>query len=246
MATVNELAALLEGSMLNPAARGPGICPICRGFPNPGWDLDWGCGRQPNYLDVVAPISYAPGLGQLHTALRHYKRSPFVAIRSRFHLRLAAVLWKFLDTHEACVGAAAGARDDHFDVVCVVPSKVRQDDEARPFLRDLVGATCGHTSARFERLLRATDQGTLEREYDPARYAATRRLDGEHVLLIDDTWTSGASAQNAGYALKDAGAASVGFVAIGRFVRRDWADHGPRLDALPRPFDWATCAVHDD
>jgi hypothetical protein len=243
MATVGELAALLEASMQNPASPGAGICPICRGFPAPGYPTDVGCGGHPNHLDALAPISYAPGLGQLHTALRHYKRSPIPAIRARFRLRLAAVLWLFLASHERCVAAVAGAPAGAFDVVCVVPSKTGDLDDGRPFLRTLVGETCGHTSPRFERLLRPTDGGTLEREYDPARYTATRPLGGEPVLLIDDMWTSGASAQNAACALKAAGAGRVGFVAIGRFVRRDYADHGARLDALPQRFDWSTCAL---
>lgn len=244
MPTVGELAALLETSMQNPAQPGPGICPICRGFPNEDWATDVGCGANPNHLDAVVPISYAPGAGQLHTALRHYKDDPREAIRSRFHLQLASVLWLFLDAHEVCVAKAAKGSAPAFDVVCVVPSKARDRDERRAGLRTLLGRTCQHTAERFERLLIPTDRGSSEREYDPDRYEATRRVDGEHVLLIDDTWTSGASAQNSGYALKAAGAASVGFVAIGRYVRRDWADHGARLDALPKPFDWDTCAVH--
>jgi hypothetical protein len=125
-----------------------------------------------------------------------------------------------------------------------VPSKTRELDDRRPFLRTLVGSTCGHTSDRFERLLHPTGRGSSEREYDPDRYAASRELDGEHVLLIDDMWTTGASAQNAAYALKAAGASTVGFVAIGRFIRRAWMDHGERLDAVPRPFRWDTCALN--
>lgn len=242
MASVGELSALLEGSMQNPAPTGPGICPICRGFPTPPYPTDVGCGFQPNHLDAVVPISYAPGLGQLHTALAGYKRNQNETVRDQFRVRLAAVLWKFLAIHEPCIAAAAGVQA--FDVVAVVPSKTRSDDDARPHLRRLVGETCGHTAGRFERLLHPTGQGSTEREYDPQRYAASRPLDGEQVLLIDDVWTSGASAQNAGFALRRAGAAAVGFVAVGRFVRRDYQDHGARLDALSWPFEWDTCAVH--
>jgi hypothetical protein len=57
-----------------------------------------------------------------------------------------------------------------------------------------------------------TDKGTAEREFDMERYVATRNLDFEDVLLIDDTWTTGASAQNAAWALKQAGAETVGYV----------------------------------
>jgi adenine/guanine phosphoribosyltransferase-like PRPP-binding protein len=70
-------------------------------------------------------------------------------------------------------------------------------------------------------------------------------LSATNVLLIDDTWTTGSNAQSAAFALKDAGASTVGFVVIGRYVAREYEDHGARLDALPRPFRWETCAHHD-
>jgi predicted amidophosphoribosyltransferase len=244
MPTVAELAGLLQTSMRNPARPGPGICPICRGFPNDGFTEDRGCGFNPNHLDAVAPISYAPSREQLHTALRDYKDSFYPKVRALFQVRLASVLWLFLDQHEVCVAKAAKGSAPRFDVVCTVPSKTRQRDSERPALRTLVGQTCQHTAERYERLLMPTDQGSSEREYDPARYEATRKLDGEHVLLIDDTWTTGSAAQSAGYALKQAGAASVGFVAIGRYITTDFADHGERLAAIPLPFSWETCAVH--
>jgi adenine/guanine phosphoribosyltransferase-like PRPP-binding protein len=69
-------------------------------------------------------------------------------------------------------------------------------------------------------------------------------LPATNVLLIDDTWTTGSNAQSAAFALKDAGASSVGFVVIGRYIVRDYEDHGARLDARPLPFRWETCAHH--
>lgn len=242
MATVGELAGLLQSSMQSPAPPGPGICPICRGFPGPGYTEDAGCGFTPKHLDAVVPISYAPGLGQLHTALRGYKDDVLPAVRRTFRLRLGAVLWKFLARHEPCVAVAAGT--DSFDMVTVVPSKTKAQDQRRSALRELVGTTCGHTSARYRRLLSPTDAGTTDRLFDARRYEATEALDGQSVLLIDDTWTSGASAQSAAYALKQAGAATVALVVIGRFIRPDYQDHRARLEEHRSPFDWDHCAAH--
>jgi len=242
MASVRELSALLQGSMQNPAQPGPGICPKCRGFPNEGWEEDRGCGQFPDHLDAIVPISYAPGLGQLHTALRGYKDDHFEAVRRRFHVRLASVLWQFLAEHERCVAAASSAPE--FDLVTVVPSKTPERDEERGALRTLVGETCRHTADRYERVLRPTGKGLVAHEFAPERFEATSALGDRNGLLIDDMWTSGANAQSAACAMKAAGAATVGLVVIGRFVRRDWADHGDRLDELPRGFDWDTCAVH--
>jgi orotate phosphoribosyltransferase len=70
-----------------------------------------------------------------------------------------------------------------------------------------------------------------------------RSLHGEPVLLIDDTWTTGANAQSAAAALKLAGAGSVAAVVIGRHVNRDWHGNELKLRALATPFDWRGCAL---
>ncbi len=53
---------------------------------------------------------------------------------------------------------------------------------------------------------------------DPDRFRAPRPLTGASVLLLDDTWTSGGTAQSAAVALKRAGARSVAAVVLGRHV----------------------------
>jgi orotate phosphoribosyltransferase len=63
------------------------------------------------------------------------------------------------------------------------------------------------------------------------------------VLVVDDTWTTGANAQSAAGALKTTGAGRVAVLAIGRHVNPEWKGNRARLRALP-PFSWETCAVH--
>ena len=58
----------------------------------------------------------------------------------------------------------------------------------------------------------------LARTLDPDRFHALRPLTGASVLLLDDTWTSGGTAQSAAVALKRAGARSVAAVVLGRHV----------------------------
>jgi adenine/guanine phosphoribosyltransferase-like PRPP-binding protein len=81
-----------------------------------------------------------------------------------------------------------------------------------------------------------------KRAVDTRRYLATRRLAGESVLLIDDTWTTGANAESAAHVLKAAGAEAVGAVVIGRHIHEHFGDNAERLKALPR-FSWQRCAL---
>jgi orotate phosphoribosyltransferase len=78
------------------------------------------------------------------------------------------------------------------------------------------------------------------------RWHARRRLNGQDVLLVDDTWTKGPSVQSAALVLKNAGAGRVGVLVIGRHVDPYFKHNGKRLRELPRPFRWDVCAVHGD
>jgi 3-isopropylmalate dehydratase small subunit len=111
-------------------------------------------------------------------------------------------------------------------------------------LRSLVGAVCGPTKSRYERVLLAAGDTSTERNFDPERFKVSRDLEQADVLLIDDMWTTGSNAESAACALKAANAGKVAGVTIGRFINRDYMGHGELLDKLPRPFRWETCAVH--
>jgi orotate phosphoribosyltransferase len=82
------------------------------------------------------------------------------------------------------------------------------------------------------------------RTVDPGKFSPTQNLAGEAVLLIDDTWTSGASAQSAAGALQTTGAGKVAVLVIGRHVSPEYGANAARLRTLPRGFDWDRCAVH--
>jgi hypothetical protein len=191
-------------------------------------------------LDAVAPISYSVAHEQLHHALAAYKRLSG-EVADRLRLQLAAVIWRHLALHESCIAAAAGI-DGPFALVTAVPSGEPAREQSHP-LRWIVGEVVGPTRDRYERLLRPSQVAVVPRTFDPAKFAALRSLDAESVLLIDDTWTSGANAQSAAAALKSAGAGAVAVLVIGRHVNRGWRDNDRILRALPSPFDWTVCPL---
>jgi predicted amidophosphoribosyltransferase len=242
--TVDEASAAYAGAMRNVQPAGPGFCATCKTFIAPGYTVCFPCLSQPGRLDAVVPITYSEHLGQVHDALRGYKDG-VRQVRAYAAPRLNGILWRFTSVHERCVATEADV--DGFEIVTTVPSSTPTADDQRSSLRDIVQA-CGPLQDRFERVLRATGEAQPGREYDERRYAAERTLDGENVLLIDDTWTRGGHAQSAAHALKEAGAGAVGLVVIGRHVRPEWEVDGPAsselLAGLPRVFDWDSCCVH--
>lgn len=244
--TVEAASDTFVASMRNPARFGPGVCSTCWTFNDPSYDRCYRCGFGPDNLNVVVPITYAPRGDQMHTALRGYKDEPRQDTRQYHTVRLAAILWRFLDRHESCVAAAAGV--DGFDLVATVPSKTKARDDNRRGLRTIVGRISRPTAERWERVLLPGDTPQEDRAYQPGRFTISRRLDGQNVLLIDDTWVTGASIQTAAADLRHAGAGVVAGVVIGRYLvpgfGGDWGTTGERWSDLPKTFSWATCAVH--
>jgi hypothetical protein len=188
----------------------------------------------------VAAISYSVAHEQLHHVLASYKRSAGAAAR-RHRLELAAVLWRYLEHHEPCLARAAAA--SRFELIVTVASSDSGRDDDHPLHR-IVGELVAPTRRRHRRLLRPTGDPVSEpHEFSDSRYEARRRLNGESVLLVDDTWTTGANAQSAAAALKAAGAGRVAALVVGRHVNRDWGQNDRRLRALAGPFDWDHCPL---
>jgi predicted amidophosphoribosyltransferase len=237
MTSVADLIAQYEGIMLTPR-HGPGVCEVCLNLTR-GYERCFACSSIPSQLDVVVPVSYSVAHEQLHHALAGYKRLEGLPAR-RYTRDLAAILWRFLARHERCVADAAGAQ--RFDLVTTVPSTDRDRDERHP-LRLIVDELVGPTRGRHERLLRRSGVGPAQRTFDPRRYEPTRALHGERILLIDDTWTTGANAQSAAAALRSAGAGGVAAVVIGRHLNREWHENDLRLRRMPAPFDWDRCSL---
>jgi predicted phosphoribosyltransferase len=171
--------------------------------------------------------------------LRSYKRIGGAAGR-RLMLELASVLWRHLDGHERCLAHAAGT--NRFALVTTVPSGDQQRDDSHP-LRAIVSEIVAPTRNRHQRLLRRSDATAGPRAFDAEKFSATRPLHGEPVMLIDDTWTTGANAQSAAAALRNAGAGPVAAVVIGRHLNREWHENDRRIRGLTQPFDWTRCAL---
>ncbi len=223
---------------LEPPGR-PGICAVCRGPARPGFARCYRCAQhdllgRSLLADAVVPVSYAVKGTAFAAHLWRYKswRAPSAAAGTS----LLALLLAFLHDHGACVWRHAGMPAP--GRLAVVPTGC-----GRPGPHPLLELSVPYLRLPVTRLvIRPGEQG---RDPNANRFSAERTGAGASVLLLEDTWVSGASAQSAAAALKRAGARHVAVVALGRHI--DPADRlgGPLAARLaPAPYDVAKCAVH--
>lgn len=215
---------------------GLGVCQICFNLIGSECTHCRACRTGENHLDALAAISYSVSGSELHRKIEAYKRhaEPFVrdAVRD-----LAVILERFLSAHELCVGGR-----ERFHLVTTVPSSDPRRDQHNQ-LRRIVAGLVPAVSSRHQRLLLPTGIAVKARSFNRARYQAVASLSGQRVLLIDDMWTTGASAQSAAAVLRDAGASYVAAAVIGRHLNRGYRDNQARLADLEGGFSWARCVL---
>jgi hypothetical protein len=162
--------------------------------------------------DVVVPIGYAVRGGPLAGDLRRYKSdragdADVAAAAGRLREMLAA----FLSAHADSVWAAAGMRAGP-SKVSVVPS-----GQGRPGAHPLVDLALACVALPLVRLA-IEPREIHSRGVNPGWVRVGDPVGGADVVVVDDTWVSGGSAQSAAAALKLAGARRVAVVVLGRHV----------------------------
>jgi len=235
-ALVRAQAPLLSA----PRAGGPELCEICHGPAGHGsprcfpCDLHLQC-AQGSLADVVVPVAFAVKGGSHARHLWQYKSArPPVGTRDAAATMLRALLLVFLRDHGACLWRTARiAGPTHLAVVPTARGRPGVHP-LRQLVEDYLTVPWAELSPR--------PGGEQVRDLDPDRFSAGP-LPGARVLMIDDTWTTGSSAQSAAMALRRAGAGSVVTVVLGRHIRRaEAATAGLGPGAMP--FRPRSCAVH--
>jgi len=242
-----------------PAPRPPGWpgadCEVCRGPVRPGFARCYQCDqhtlRAPALLaDAVVPVSYAIKGTPFATTLWRYKSellpsSPapaagaapaLASAPASDRVSLLALLLAFLADHGRCVWQSAGLPPP--DRLAVVPTGA-----GRPGPHPLLRLVSPYL--RLPGCPLALRPGRQGRDLDLDRFQVLARPAGASVLLLDDTWVSGASAQSAAAALKLAGARHVAVIVLGRHLNPDDPASAVLLAGLAAArYDPATCAVH--
>ncbi|WP_198541476.1 hypothetical protein [Parafrankia soli] len=243
--TVVEVSDPYANYLLQVPPSGEGICITCHSSVYDGYERCLPCNRArqklgPLVFDATAFVSLAPSGQQLARELITYKKEEIPEkYRHPRMAGLAAVLWRWLSVHEAHVAQRAGTPG--FSMVTPVPSTRGRPGE-HPLKRLVSGIVAG-TGDRYVDLLEAHG-GDRGREVATDRFTIVRPVAAASVLVIDDTWTSGARAQSAAAALKLAGTSKVGFVGVGRWFNTDFADNAKWLIRRRRTrWNWDRCCL---
>jgi hypothetical protein len=200
--------------LCTPPPAGRGVCACCQGPARPGSARCFQCelhaAAAPGLLaDVVAAAGYAPKGSPLARDLWLYKSgAPAAPAAGR---ALLALLLTFLHDHGPQIWRRG--RMPAPSHACVVPSS-----RGRAGPHPLRALLSGYLTLPWAVLRPCAAGGSWGRDLDPGRFQADGPLTGASVLVLDDTWTSGASAQSAVLACRRAGARWVAVVVIGRHL----------------------------
>jgi hypothetical protein len=189
----------------------------------------------------VVPLSLYAIPGELHTTLRRYKDGGSGADRRRYTALVVSLLARFLFDHGDCLrsGRAGG-----WDFVTTVPSTVRPGPHP---LMDALRLVPWLATQHRETLLRGP--GTMGHNIaSDDGFVVRADVQGARVLMVDDTFTTGARAQSAASALQLAGARVVAVVPVGRVI--DPRQGGQTLEywmsRSRRRFDFGRCCLEPE
>ncbi|HYZ67232.1 MAG TPA: amidophosphoribosyltransferase [Mycobacterium sp.] len=190
-------------------------CLIC-GTSAIGFEHCWRCRdhrRIAGVADIVAPLSYAISGTESARLLRNYKNHPVRSERERCAEIVAMLLGLGVSLHEPCLGALVGLP---VTARVVIPSLT-----SRPGTHPL-STIAGSLGLLGEAKLLPAVDARCDRTVTADKFAVAPvgAVAGRHILILDDVWTTGSNAQSAAVTLRNAGAAAVSVMVIGRWLNR--------------------------
>jgi hypothetical protein len=208
---------------------GPGVCTVCHSGPNSGYSICYSC-------DVTMGQVSHPVTSVLPISLYEVPET-----RSQLAMILAATIARFATRHWPCIATMLGGNPT---IVTTVPST---RSIARPGEHPLVLAVRRSSllsGLHHALLTRGPGQVGHQQASDNA-FLVQYDLRGQRVLLIEDTFTTGARTQSAASALRLAGASAVTVVSAGRVINPAWNENCRQIwqYACAAEFSFDRCAV---
>jgi hypothetical protein len=181
--------------------------------------------------DATAFLTYAIAGQESGHLMRGYKAFRPV---DEHKLVVGLLLRVALDGHTKCAGARAGRPVTHWTTIPSLP--------ATTHVHPLRGLVRGHAQGT-EVTLVAAARVQQPRAVNPDHFTCSDVLTvGSHVMVIDDTWTTGGHAQSAALAMRRAGAGWVSVVVVARWLKEDYKDNKNFVaDLRARDYDPSIC-----
>ena len=211
----------------------PGVtCSVCAGVPGTGYSICRPChGRQwaEGLADRQGFIAYAWPGHQSGRVMRGYKAAaPAPANQSL----VANLLVYGIAAHWRCMAHSAWGTPDAWTVV---PSL-----NGRPGDHPLM-TIAGPILRAFPMVpVTAAASVTAPRGFVPTNFVVGQ-TQARHVLLLDDTWTTGGHVQSASAALKAAGVQRVTVLTVARWLEPSWAATSDVIGRLTSDLDPDVC-----
>lgn len=209
------------------------LCGTCRSHRS-----TWGS----QLADRVVPLTYAIRGRQSYTDARAYKDKMLPLEQNVSLYRLSIHAYFFNVLHVRCLNkVAAGPATG----LVVVPSL---SGRAGPHPLDRIAE---FLPVEWERIRAAPgsdvpSEVNLRRVVNPEFYSLEKKpaVTGEHIVVFEDTWTSGGHAQGMAVKLKQLGASEVSIVVLNRDISPDFGENGPFLKVhASNPYDTNICPV---
>lgn len=209
----------------------PGVtCRTCAGVPSTGYDECYQCaGRsgRPGLAEMLGFVAYGWDGSQAGHAMYAYKAKGATTYELVSSLLTYAVV-----AHWGCIATHAGTYPDGW---AYVPS--------------LSGRTSEHPLEQIASQFMGSVPNVPVAPKPVADGARTFNADhfavapttARHVLLLDDTWTTGGHLQSASAALKNAGVEIVTGLAVARWLDPSWSTTKAFMTSLTADFDPALC-----
>jgi predicted amidophosphoribosyltransferase len=211
---------LLVPELVPMAQDGPDVCPLCRSGRTRPDRLCFSCERTsaqvPYPCELVIPISYYTTPSPLRDRMHDYKEHQDPAVREEQSHYVAAILARYFLEHHDALTARFGAWDE----VVAVPSTHHDN---RPALQTAIERNFPDAIGRFTRPLEHGPGAMTFNQASPTGFVPVDGSDisGRSMLLVDDTYTTGARLQSAHHGLVAAGSTVVAAIVVTRKINPD-------------------------
>jgi predicted amidophosphoribosyltransferase len=215
------------------------VCRLCLGAVAGNYDQCFNCNELLRRSEApaslrgrVVPMSIARNPGAWYSILQSYKKGAW----PEYAPVVASLTYEWLTAHEVDLSELLGGEPD---LLTIVPSKKMGMTFERQHLR-LALALVASIANRLTATLDCVDPAAYHRtKYTSQMFRARAgTIEGKRILLIEDTWITGATAVSAAGALLAAGAQSVVIAPIARDFRVQFhAEDHPYLARIAREYD---------